>query len=103
MVAMMGKVILNLVNHCIETEIRREYKKRVSACLNAREPDDSLEAELELLKTALEQFDFPFLRSRYPSLSGGKGDRVCLVSKGSRPPGLEIDGEEITPKTTAQE
>ncbi|MFO7751003.1 MAG: hypothetical protein R6V54_13015 [Desulfobacteraceae bacterium] len=95
MVKMMGKVLLDLANHCIETEIRREYKKRVSACLNSREPDDSLEAELELLKAALEQFDFSFLRATYPSLAGGRKERVCLVSKGFRTPGVEINGQEI--------
>ncbi|MEA1969111.1 MAG: hypothetical protein U9N77_12945 [Thermodesulfobacteriota bacterium] len=86
---------LNLDNHCIETGIKKLYNKKVSACLKTGVFDKKIEQEIESLKYALENFDFPLLRSEYRALAGTKKARVFIVVDGCGVPGIEIDGERI--------
>ena len=64
------QIALDLRRHCIETEIKRLYNRKVSRYFKQAEDREQLEAEIELLKTALETFDFGRLRSEHPPLAG---------------------------------
>ncbi len=88
---------LDLSKHCIETEIRRLYNRSVSLYLKLGKAEPQLEADIEMLKTALESLDFPSLRSAYRQLAGHSGD--CVIELGSRGDGsvaVILDGKEIT-------
>jgi len=69
---------LNLRQHCIETEIKKCYHRSVSQYFNSDKNKELLEEQIEMLKTALEQFDFPRLRSKYPELAGHNDAEVFL-------------------------
>ncbi len=71
------KIKLDLRNHCIETEIKKQYNHRVSLGLKQGLTDE-LEAEIQGLKTALEQFDFGEMRSHHRQLAGGAGQWAVL-------------------------
>ncbi len=71
---------LDLSRHCIETEIRRLYNRSVSLYFKLKKEDPQLEAEIELLKTALERLDFPRLRSGHGELAGGQGNGVVELA-----------------------
>ncbi|MFO7884683.1 MAG: hypothetical protein R6U68_07675 [Desulfobacteraceae bacterium] len=93
----MEKIRLNLdlSRHCLETEIKSRYNKKISNCLKSENIGKSMEKEIEALKTALETFDFSYLRSHYPSLAGGKTDKVCLAADGCGMPIIEINGKQV--------
>jgi len=69
---------LNLRQHCIETEIKKRYHQSVSQYFSSDKNKDELEEQIEMLKTALEQFDFPRLRSKYPEFAGHSDAEVFL-------------------------
>jgi hypothetical protein len=69
---------LNLSRHCIETEIKKRYNRSLSEYFSSDKDKDRLEEEIELLKTALEHFDFRRLRSKYPELAGHNDAEVFL-------------------------
>ena len=70
---------LDLSAHCIETELKRQYNKSVSAYFRAgRKEKRLLEQTIEILHQALETLDFQKLRSQYPPLSGGTKQEVIL-------------------------
>ncbi len=73
---------LDLNHHCIATEVKRRYNRALSRLLKGDGAGDDLEAEVELLKLALETLDFPAMRSRYPDLSGDTGVSVVLGRNG---------------------
>jgi len=73
------KLRLDLSRHCIETEIKRLHNRSVTQYFNSKKDKHQLETRIEVMKNALESFDFPYLRSRYPLLSGGHGEDVFLV------------------------
>jgi len=79
------KVDLDLRNHCIATEIKKRYNQSLSYFLKSRPGCDPPEEEIELLKQALETFDFPGLRSRYSDLAGDSDSQVTLgIDDGNR-------------------
>ncbi len=82
--------------HCIETGVKRQYDRDISAYFKAKtqEGKKELESRLELLHHALEILDFRFLRSRYKDLRGESSADVRLGIGGD---GLyiTIDGEKI--------
>lgn len=86
------KIQLDLSRHCIETEIKRLYNRSVVHYFNSRNNKQKLEIRIDVLKNALEQLDFSFLRSHYPILSGGIEKDVFLA--------VDPDGEMhiITPE-----
>lgn len=69
---------LDLNHHCIATEVKRRYNRALSRLLKGGGDVKRLEAEVELLKQALETLDFPAIRSRYPDLAGQSGASVVL-------------------------
>ena len=76
----MIEISLDLSKHCIHTETRRVYDQLVTACFASHAIDKSTEAQLELLKQALETLDFQKLRSEYPELAGGSEHEVILAA-----------------------
>jgi hypothetical protein len=73
------KIPLDLSRHCIQTEISRLYSRMLALCLKSAEPGGDTEKKLELLKQALEKWDFPALRSNHIALAGGQDNTVALV------------------------
>ena len=83
---------LDLGHHCVETEIKRQYNRCLSAFFQAKGDAADIEASIDLLQHALESFDFQALRSRYPELAGhsnadvilandAKGDMILILNK----------------------
>ena len=87
---------LDLSKHCIETEIRRLYNRDVSRYIRLKRGDRQIEADIELLKLALESLDFSQLRSGYPALAGrAAGCTVELVASGADGIVIMLDGIKI--------
>lgn len=87
---------LDLSRHCIETEIRRLYNRSISLYLKLKKEDPLLEADIELLKAALESLDFPGLRSGYGELACNPGNSVVeLVAGANGGVVVRIDGRDI--------
>jgi hypothetical protein len=88
---------LDLSRHCIETEIRWLYNRSVSRYIKLKKEDPLLEADIELLKAALESLDFPGLRSGYGELAGNQGNHVVeLVASDDGGVIVRIDGRDVT-------
>lgn len=75
---------LNLKNHCVETEIKRQYNQLISGYFKLKTTEDITrsEAAISLLQTALESLDFGALRATYPELRGG-GEGDVFLSAGT--------------------
>ncbi|MBU1167940.1 MAG: hypothetical protein KKD44_00100 [Proteobacteria bacterium] len=72
------KIHLDLSHHCIATETKKRYNKCLSDYFKHKGDNAHLEAEIDILKDALERLDFPGLRARYPELSGHNHAQVFL-------------------------
>ena len=70
--------LLTLDQHCIETTARRNHQRLMDQLLESAEPAPEVSESLELLRTFLEQQDFPAIRSAHPDLAGGTGVRVRI-------------------------
>jgi len=89
---------LDLKKHCIETEIKHRYNRVLSELLKARpgRPETAdLERRLQMLKNALERFDFQWLRSTYPELSGGHANEIRLSRQTGGGLVLILDGTSV--------
>ena len=60
------------------SEIKKLYNLALGAYFRPGADKPGLEAHIALLKLALEGFDFPALRGRYPGLCGGSSQPVVL-------------------------
>ena len=86
---------LNLSRHCIETEVKRQYNKAVSAYFKAGAKEKQrLESIIEVMRRALENLDFSHLRTRYPPLAGGT-DRHIILSCQNENMTIAIDGKTL--------
>lgn len=97
------QIHLDLRDHCIATEMKKRYNQCLSHYFKRKGNTALLEAEIECLKHALENLDFPGLRSRYPDLSGHKEVGVMLSCTQEYGLSLTLDGNSldllfITPK-----
>lgn len=91
------KISIPLKSKCIETSLKREYNKRLSALLRSGPHDERLEMEIDVLKSALESFDFPGLRAGYKELSSGDPEaRVELVESGGKNLWLEVNYKRVS-------
>ena len=75
---MKASVVLSLDAHCIQTEMKRQHSRRVSACFQSQERARELEEEVELLASALTLLNLPAMRGRDAGLCGGEGNQVVL-------------------------
>jgi hypothetical protein len=89
------KIYLDLEKHCIETEIKRRHEAAMSHYFKQRGDKQAIESELVLLEEALAAFDFPFLRGRWPVLSGGHESNVFLTYDASGKPCLQFENHSI--------
>jgi hypothetical protein len=86
---------LDLSAHCIETELKKRYNKSIcdyfKAELEERRP---MEPAIEMIRLALEAFDFAKLRARYPALAGCTSQKIILscIDKNLA---ITIDGKTI--------
>ncbi len=85
------EIQLNLKTHCIETEIKRLYEQAVRQYFKPHADKAALEETIDLLKKALECYDFSRLRSRYPALFGHTDARVVLCTGTEEQFRLRID------------
>ena len=88
---------LDLRRHCIETEARKLYNRKVGQYFKAHTGRRQLAAEIELLKTVLETFDFSRLRSTYPALAGQSECSVTIKLAKPNQLAIMLDGERIDP------
>jgi hypothetical protein len=92
------KIVLDTSRHCIETEMKRQSNKVISAYFKKGKTEDpsALESRIELLQKGLERFDFNKLRARYPELRSETQGEVVLIEAGEAgAPDLLINGEAI--------
>ncbi|MDA3897489.1 MAG: hypothetical protein PF482_15240 [Desulfobacteraceae bacterium] len=91
------RIILNLKKHCIQTAIKRKYNQLISNYfkLNPTENTEIIESEISLLKEALENFDFSWLRTTYPELQGGGADKIQLTGSPEKNITISINGRTI--------
>jgi hypothetical protein len=86
---------LNLSRHCIETEVKKQYNKAVSAYFKADAKEKQrLESTIEVMRRALETLNFSHLRTRYPPLAGGT-DRHIVLSCQNENLTIAIDGKKL--------
>ncbi|MEJ2165894.1 MAG: hypothetical protein P8X90_10220 [Desulfobacterales bacterium] len=86
---------LDLSRHCIETEIKRQYNKAVSAYFKADAKEKHrLESTIEVMRRALGTLDFADLRTQYPPLAGGT-DRHIILSCENENLAIAIDGKKL--------
>ena len=86
---------LNLTRHCIETEIKRQYNKAVSAYFKADAKEKQrLQSTIEVMRRALETLNFSHLRTQYPPLAGGT-DRHIALSCQNENITIAIDGKKL--------
>jgi len=88
---------LNLSRHCVETEMKRQYNKSISAYFKNKAGDDkqTLETRIDLLQKGLETFDFNRLRAQYAELRGEAEADVQLSADADHKPQILINGEAI--------
>ena len=89
---------LDLSRHCIETAIRRRHSRLVRRALRSMAFAQPLEEEIELLKTAMERFDFSWLRTFHPELAGTDADLVELEKDEKGNPRIRINGRPVDTK-----
>jgi hypothetical protein len=86
---------LDLSRHCIETEIKKQYNKAVSAYFKGgMEEKRRLESTIEVMGRALEILNFSHLRTQYPPLAGGS-DREVIIACEKEDLMITIDGKKL--------
>ena len=89
------KIHLKLENHCIETEIRRQYNRCISLYFKPNADKVELEKKIEVLTRALDTLDFPTLRSMFPELAGGFKGEVAYRVDGRGRAAILINGKPV--------
>ena len=86
---------LDLSRHCIETEIKKQYNKAVSAYFKGgAEEKRRLEPTIEAMGRALANLNFSHLRAQYPPLAGGT-DRAVILTCTAENLTIAIDGKKL--------
>ena len=86
---------LDLANHCIETELKRQYNRALSEYFGKRDDQEHLATLIGMTKQALESLDFPELRKTYPVLSGHSRADVLLINDADRLELKFLQGESL--------
>jgi hypothetical protein len=81
--AMNVEVKLHLLNHCIETEARNEYRQLMDKYFSTDDLEGELDEKIELLRDFLEISDFPKLRASDARLSGEQESHVVIKRNGN--------------------
>jgi hypothetical protein len=91
----MTTIRLDLNKHCVETEIRRQYNRTLSAYFKSGADKRTLEEKIDILQRALETLDFKFLRSSYPTLAGNSDAEVILAGEEEKGLAVQINGTAV--------
>ncbi len=70
---------LDLSRHCIETELKILHNRAVKQYFKSKQDRPEIEKRLVILKRALEELDFPALRSMNIILSGHNDNHASVV------------------------
>ena len=89
------KIQLDLSKHCIETELKRLHNQSISLYFKTKGMDEELDKKVGHIGRALENLDFPSLRSRFPDLAGGSTKSILLSIEEDGTNLISIDSEEI--------
>ncbi len=93
------KIQLDVSRHCIQTATKRKYTQLISNYFksDASAPENTkiLESEISLLKEALENLDFAWLRSTVPELRGGGPDDIVISTGTDNKITITINGRTI--------
>ena len=81
------EIVLDLDAHCIETEIRKQYKRTVDQLLRTGTFDGRDERKVEIFKFLLENLCFPVIRSLCEMHLKEKDNQASIVENAGR---LEI-------------
>ncbi len=73
------EISLDLSNHCILTEIKRQYNRAISEYFKKSEKNESLERKIEFFKKILEGIDLVSLRGKYSELAGSSTANVKIA------------------------
>lgn len=73
-----GVVVLDVSDHCVETEAKARYRAQVDALLAKEEASAEEEEAVEVLEHFLRTADFRALRGDHPELAGGTRGTVLL-------------------------
>lgn len=74
----MTRIILNLKEHCIETEARRLHQELVTEYMGIERENKQIGEKIELLRKFVETSDFKKMRSNDRKLAGGMNVKVVL-------------------------
>lgn len=92
------RIPLDLSHYCVETAMKREFEKQLGRYFSDTAARDELEPLLDALSDILASWDFSYLRSAFPLLSGGATAPVFLVIPEDDPlPFLEVSEKRIDP------
>lgn len=93
------RISLDLSHHCVETAMKRQFEMQLGRYFSDAAARDELEPLLDALSDILASWDFSYLRSTFPALSGGAATPpVFLVVPEDDPlPFLEISEKRIDP------
>lgn len=93
------EIQLDVRRHCIQTATKRKYNQLISNYFKSGEsaPENTkiLESEISLLKEALENLDFAWLRSTFPELRGGGPDDIVISTGTDGKITITINGRTI--------
>ncbi len=87
----MVKIKLDISRHCIETEIKRMYEKKLGEYFRKKYSPHILEEEIEALSYVLQNIDFPSLRTHLSSIEKSRGIKeIFFIVSSPHPPHLLI-------------
>lgn len=91
------QISLDLKTHCIQTAIRKKYNRLISKYFKLSPTDNikPIETEIAILKKALENLDFGWLRANYPELRGGGTDEILIETGADNQITISINGRII--------
>lgn len=92
------EIPLDLSKHCIQTEIKKLYSRSIGTCFRESVNPEEMEDRIEMLREALEGFDFAGLRTKHRELCGGDStSRICLIKDPDGRILISINGNAVNP------
>ena len=88
---------MDLGKHCIQTAVKRKYNQLISDYFKLKAPEKTeiIESEISLLKKALENLDFSWLRTKNPELQGGGENKIIIADSADNNITISINGRVI--------
>jgi len=91
------RILLDVNKHCIQTAVKRKYNRLISNYFKSGRTNDTktIESEISLLKQALENIDFAWLRAAYPELRGGSSHEIFISTGSNNNINILINGKTV--------